>query len=685
MRRDREAEFLQISSRRTSTMIRKLTDDQLEQLEHDATDASRGRSTPPSRLAVFGVLLVVWLIAGVYSIPFVDRAWVPQDEGLLGHTAERVLDGELPHRDFDDTYTGGLAMLNAAALHLFGERLVSIRWMFFGFAVAFVPAVYAIALRATRPWIAGLVTLVCFAWSVPNYFAALPSWYVLFFATFGVAAIMRHVETGRSRWLFVAGLCGGAAMTIKIVALYYIAAALLFLLYREQSLSRRAATASAGRSIAWSLVVTGASLAFVALLVVLIRRDLGLPELLNYVVPGALSALVLIHNEWVAARGSLASRLRRLIGLTLPFVAGAALPIAVFVAPYVLSGDVDRLLYGVFVLPMKRLQFVSQTFPQLLALLFVVPVAVLLALGFYEGRSWRRLAAGGLVFATAALIVFRDDASLYLAIWYSLRSSLPIVCAVAAWLLLRRGGRLRIDSTRRQQVFLLSASAALLGLIQYPFAAPIYFCYDAPLLILTAVFMVAAQPLPPRRIGVGVLAFYLLFAVGWLNVGDVFSLGHARRPYDDSHRLDLGRAGIRMPESEVREYEALVAEVRRRSRPGSNIYAAPDCPEVYFLADRRNPTRTMYDLFDDPVGRTERICRQIEESDVDVVVIRLKPDFSAPLDAELRSWIEARYRNAKRIGAFVVASRAAEATASLELREPVGRAAMSPLRAAPQR
>jgi len=666
-------------------MIRKLTDDQLERLEHVATDVS-GRGVPaPSRFAEFGVLVVVLLIAIAYLIPFVDRAWIPQDEGLLGHTAERVLAGELPHRDFDDTYTGGLAMLNGLALQLFGERLVSIRWMFFGFTVAFVPAVYAIALRAMRPWIAGLVTLVCFAWSVPNYFAALPSWYVLFFATFGAAALMWHIETGRSRWLFVAGLCGGAAMTIKIVALYYIAAVLLFLLYREQLLSRRAATASAGRSIAWSLVVTGAALTFVALLVVLIRRDLGLPEILNCVVPGAICAVVLIRNEWVVARGRLASRLRRLVGLALPFVAGVALPMVLFAVPFLLSGSFGRLLYGVFVLPTMRLQFGTDTFPQIASLLFVVPVALLLAIGFYQGRRLRHLAAGGLVLATAALFVFRENRSLYLVVWYSLRSALPVVCAAAAWLLLRRGGAMRVDAARRQQVFLLSASAALLGLIQYPFAAPIYFCYDAPLLILTAVFMVASQPLPPRRIGVGALTFYLLFAVGWLNVGDVFSLGHARRPYDDSHLLDLGRAGIRMPESEVREYEALVAEVRRRSRPGSYIYAAPDCPEVYFLADRRNPTRTMYDLFDDPIGRTERICRQLEEHDVDVVVIRLKPEFSAPLDTDLRSWLEVRYRNAKRIGAFVVASRTVDATASIERRDTVGRAAMGPLRAASPR
>ncbi len=60
-------------------------------------------------------LLGVWLVCVVYFVFFVFRGWIPVDEGLLAQTAERVLAGELPHRDFDDCYTGGLAIFYAAA------------------------------------------------------------------------------------------------------------------------------------------------------------------------------------------------------------------------------------------------------------------------------------------------------------------------------------------------------------------------------------------------------------------------------------------------------------------------------------------------------------------------------------------------------------------------------------------
>ncbi len=179
----------------------------------------------------------MWILSGVYAAGFLDRGWFPSDEGLLAQSAERVLGGEMPHRDYHEVYTGGLAYLHALAFRLLGVKLLSLRWLLFLSFLLFVPAVYAIAVRMVSPVIAGLVTLLLVAWSVPNYFASLPSWYNLFLATFGVLAVLRHVDTGKSSWLFVAGLCGGLSILIKIVGLYYVAAAFFFLIYREQLLA----------------------------------------------------------------------------------------------------------------------------------------------------------------------------------------------------------------------------------------------------------------------------------------------------------------------------------------------------------------------------------------------------------------------------------------------------------------
>ncbi|PYS48602.1 MAG: hypothetical protein DMG13_25230 [Acidobacteria bacterium] len=144
------------------------------------------------------VLGLVWTLSALYVWGFIDHGWIPHDDGSLAHMAERVLNGEMPHRDFDEIYTGGLSLLYAAAFKILGLNFISIRIVTYIFFLAFVPAVYGIALRFASPVIAAAVTLLAVVWSVPNYFTGLPSWYNLFFATAGTFAIIRHVETRRS-------------------------------------------------------------------------------------------------------------------------------------------------------------------------------------------------------------------------------------------------------------------------------------------------------------------------------------------------------------------------------------------------------------------------------------------------------------------------------------------------------
>src|SRR5271155_4183319 len=79
------------------------------------------------------VLMVVWALSAVYMGTHLKRGWVPHDEGAFAESAQRVLKGELPHRDFDEIYTGGLAYLHALAFRELGTNLASMRYMLFAF------------------------------------------------------------------------------------------------------------------------------------------------------------------------------------------------------------------------------------------------------------------------------------------------------------------------------------------------------------------------------------------------------------------------------------------------------------------------------------------------------------------------------------------------------------------------
>jgi len=61
------------------------------------------------------ILALLWAAATATVALLIDRYWIPLDDGTLAQSAERVLLGELPHRDFGDPYTGLNALLGAGA------------------------------------------------------------------------------------------------------------------------------------------------------------------------------------------------------------------------------------------------------------------------------------------------------------------------------------------------------------------------------------------------------------------------------------------------------------------------------------------------------------------------------------------------------------------------------------------
>src|SRR6202166_4627353 len=89
--------------------------------------------------------LLVWLACAAYMGMNLKRGWVPWDEGILGQSAERVLNGEIPHKDFNDAYTGGLSYLDAFIFRLFGINLLYLRNFLFACFILWVPAVYSLA------------------------------------------------------------------------------------------------------------------------------------------------------------------------------------------------------------------------------------------------------------------------------------------------------------------------------------------------------------------------------------------------------------------------------------------------------------------------------------------------------------------------------------------------------------
>src|SRR6266436_4345911 len=232
------------------------------------------------------IFLIVWLSSVAYMACNLNRGWAPEDEGILGQAAERVLHGEMPHRDFNDPYTGGLSYLDAAAFRILGTNLISLRIVLLAFFILWVPAIFAAAREFSGPYASAAVALAAVAWSVPNYSAAMPSWFCLFFATFGTLALLKYIRKPRIELLILAGLCGGLSILIKTPGLYFVAGALLFFVYPEQSLAQMGGPSNERCYAYFCFVVVSLALFITAICKLVLTTD-GWGEFFHFVYPGA--------------------------------------------------------------------------------------------------------------------------------------------------------------------------------------------------------------------------------------------------------------------------------------------------------------------------------------------------------------------------------------------------------------
>jgi hypothetical protein len=132
------------------------------------------------------------------------------DEGYFANQALRVLQGQVPYRDFDSLYTPGLLYLHAAIFALLGGpsllalRVVSLigRALLFGMT-------YVLGQSLARPWWAAVPPILLLAGldAVPNRWEPHPGWLSTGFALLAVWLLPRRVAS--------AGAAAGLAFAFK--------------------------------------------------------------------------------------------------------------------------------------------------------------------------------------------------------------------------------------------------------------------------------------------------------------------------------------------------------------------------------------------------------------------------------------------------------------------------------------
>lgn len=127
------------------------------------------------------------------------------DEGIVLQGATRVLDGQVPYRDFFSFYTPGSFYLVAGLFRVFGNSLGVARTSIAVVGAACSVVTYALARRVCPRHISLLAALLATIVGTAFRFLVLHNYYSTVFACLTVYAAVRFVEGRNSAWAFATG------------------------------------------------------------------------------------------------------------------------------------------------------------------------------------------------------------------------------------------------------------------------------------------------------------------------------------------------------------------------------------------------------------------------------------------------------------------------------------------------
>ena len=450
-----------------------------------------------SRLDVLAVVAAVALGLAVFWM-FRFRGWYAHDEGALGQAAERILRGQVPHRDFDDPYTGGLAYLHAMVFRFGGIGTSALRNHLALVASVWFAGVFWLLTHWLRPVGAALVAALIAVWTLPLYPAAMPSWYILFLTCAAGGALVHW----HRRVYLAAGIAGvliGLAALAKINAAFALSGAVFALVAMRQSedIKRRA-----------GIEVIVATAVFGALVMRLVSSLLDARVFAHLALPAFAIVAGIAWREVKHGQShgfGIDIELWRRIAV---LMIAAAIPIGTYAFWLAQHGALVPFLASASAVMGRRAASAAMPPPTVGSIINALPfLAVLLASNAQLRIRPMVIAGAGIVLGILAWFYPEVHAD----IWEGLRGMLPAGAMLYCWAW--PGSLPTADSPARRALTVFAPIAAIMALTQYPFSATIYFVYVLPLLVLALSAAVALRP-PTTQRSAALLAFLLvLFAV----------------------------------------------------------------------------------------------------------------------------------------------------------------------------
>lgn len=484
-------------------------------------------------------LILVVLISTIIMIIYHNRFWASADEGIYAHLADRILLGEVLHRDVQDLYAGYADFANAAAFYLFGVRLVSMRYPLAVLTVIQAALMFLI-LRRRGITAAVVAALVLTSLGFVQFLNPTANWYALFCAVLTIAWLSWSPVKLASRDVVTGILLGTTFLFRQLSGVFLGSGALVFLLLERPG--------SIGRD---GLGLARAALTLIAL--VLTGYILRATDPFGWVLFGVwpLAVLGLAWRRVSLSNREVLATLRKLgLGAVI-----SALPLLAYLLAHGALGGWIQDTFGA-ALTVPRLEFMKR--PGYLM------IGMLAWDGFHSGDLDSLINAG-------------------------LYTSLLLISTLLGILLFRA---LVHDS--RSSIHPLPVIATFYALVSLHYQVPAYLFYAVGLSWAAVLFLTAEANTGTRWF---LTAFSALMAGVALYYQAAMPLDRHMRGIVAGERrfpvtpLPSPVAGIYVDAADAQLYQSLVQLIERETQPGDTIFALPMNAELYFLGRRKNPFR----------------------------------------------------------------------------------------------
>lgn len=546
------------------------------------------------------------VVSGAILYGYYDHFWHSRDEGYFAHAAERLLQGEVLHRDIQTPHAGIIHFLHAFSFWLFEVDLLSLR-VFPALATWLQAGLGFYLLRGRGPLAAFAAAMAFSAAAFPLFPSPTQHWTSLFLVVVLIAALTEWPGFDWRKIVFLGFLCGLIfGLRQPTGACVSMAVSLICFSQRADAAGSRDAGLAA-RSLGPFFL-----LCFAGILVFYALSNFDMISMLLF----SLAPILLL------LRAALTIRIgnRDVLMIAFFLCAGAVLAMSPIALYHLVHGSVSEWVAGSF-----------------------HSAVYLNSLSYVGAGSYANYIIG------APVTAFREGTPSGLVmglLWPMLLLSVPII----GFYLVRYADTDRLSSRDWKILVLLVFYFLVAG--HHP--GRVYFYYIVALILLALLIIVRPKVQRSASFLVASCALILLYFQGAQPYerglrGDLVGLR-----VDTETPLALERGSLNVTSWEAQHHQKLVQFIQSNSMPTDPILAIPGNADLHFLAQRPNPLpgiMPVYSLYDDNslADAIERLRRTPPRIVVHAPFLPYNTDWTN----EIMSFVECDYERADEIDGFI--------------------------------